>query len=60
MNRMIRALSKGRVPKVTSAPTRQGMSTEIVNEEIDSLKLKKDEDEIVEHGNGHVIVQPCT
>jgi hypothetical protein len=49
MNRMIRALSKGRVPKAPSAPTRQGMSMEIINEEIDSLKLKKDEDEIVEY-----------
>ncbi len=49
MNRMIRALSKGRVPKPTSAPGRQNATIEIVNEEIDSLKLKKDEDEIVEY-----------
>jgi hypothetical protein len=49
MNRMIRALAKGRVPKPTSAPSRQGLSMEIVNEEIDPVKLRKDEDEIAEY-----------
>lgn len=49
MNRMIRALSKGRVPKAASAPTKLGLSMAIINEELDSLKLKKDEDEIVEY-----------
>ncbi|MHA2044202.1 MAG: hypothetical protein ACW99G_05380 [Candidatus Thorarchaeota archaeon] len=49
MNRMIRALSKGRIPKAPSAPSRKDLSMEIINEEIESVKLKKDEDEIVEY-----------
>ncbi|MHA2115189.1 MAG: hypothetical protein ACXABN_04880 [Candidatus Thorarchaeota archaeon] len=49
LNRMIRALSKGRVPKAASAPGRQALAVEIVNEDIDAVKLKKEEDEIAEY-----------
>jgi hypothetical protein len=49
MNRMIRALAKGRVPKPARAPGRRDIAMEIVNEEADALKLEKYEDEIVEY-----------
>ncbi|MCK5389884.1 MAG: hypothetical protein KAJ36_05310, partial [Candidatus Thorarchaeota archaeon] len=41
LNRMIRVLSKGRVPKAPTAPTRQLMAMEIVNEDLESIKLQK-------------------
>ncbi|MFW9794404.1 MAG: type II toxin-antitoxin system VapB family antitoxin, partial [Candidatus Thorarchaeota archaeon] len=49
MNRMIRALAKGRIPKPPSAPGRQFIAMDIVNEEIDPMKLRKDEYEIAEY-----------
>ena len=49
LNRMIRALAKGRVPKPASAPARLAIAMMIVNEEANALKLKKREDEIVEY-----------
>jgi len=49
LNRMIRALAKGRVPRPARAPGRQDMAMEIVNEEIDSLRLYKDSDEVAEY-----------
>ncbi len=47
LNRMIRALAKRRVPKPARAPDRQDMAMEIVNEEIDPMRLTKDESEVV-------------
>ncbi len=41
MNRMIRALAKGRIPKPPRAPTRQLMAMIIVNEEIASMRMQK-------------------
>lgn len=49
LNRMIRALAKGRVPKPPKAPSRRDMTMEIVNEEAASLKLYKDASEVVEY-----------
>ncbi|MHA2320105.1 MAG: hypothetical protein ACXACG_00480 [Candidatus Thorarchaeota archaeon] len=49
LNRMIRALRKGRIPKPPSSPSRLSIAMEIVNEEADSLKLSKDADEIIEY-----------
>jgi hypothetical protein len=49
MNRMMRALSKKRVPKPPRAPTRQGLAMEIVNEEIHPLKLVKTADEVTDY-----------
>jgi hypothetical protein len=49
LNRMIRALRKGRIPKPPKVPRRLDMSMEIVNEEADSLKLFKTADEITEY-----------
>jgi len=49
LNRMIRALAKGRVPKPASAPARLAIAMMIVNEEANALKVKKREDEIVEY-----------
>jgi hypothetical protein len=47
INRMVRALAKGRIPKPASAPSRQGMAMVIVNEEIASLHLQKPREDIV-------------
>ena len=44
--RMIRALAKGRIPKPASAPARQALVMDMVNEELAPLKLKKDETEV--------------
>jgi hypothetical protein len=41
MNRMIRALGKGRIPKPPRAPTRQLMAMVIVNEDLASMNMKK-------------------
>ena len=49
LNRMIRALSKRKIPKPPSAPTRQGMAMGIVNEEIHPLKLTKTPDEVTDY-----------
>ncbi|MFW9767587.1 MAG: hypothetical protein ACFFEM_02105 [Candidatus Thorarchaeota archaeon] len=49
INRMMRALSKGRIPKPASAPTRRFISMEIVNEEASALKIRKDSSEIWEY-----------
>jgi methyl-accepting chemotaxis protein len=49
LNRMIRALARGRIPKPPSAPSRQSMAMVIVNEEAASLKISKDVDEIAEY-----------
>jgi hypothetical protein len=49
LTRMIRALAKGRVPRPASAPTRLTLAMEIVNEDLDALKLRKDETEVVPH-----------
>jgi hypothetical protein len=46
MNRMIRALAKGRVPKPASAPSRQGMVMVVVNEEIASMHIQKPPEDI--------------
>ncbi len=46
LNRMIRALAKGRVPKPASAPTRLALALAIVNEDLDALKLSKVEAEV--------------
>jgi len=46
LNRMIRILSKGRVPKAPTAATRQEMIMAIVNEDLETLKLSKDAEEI--------------
>jgi hypothetical protein len=49
LNRMIRALSKGRIPKPYGAPSRLDATMEIVNEEADALKLSKSASEITEY-----------
>jgi hypothetical protein len=49
LNRMIRALRRGRVPKPYRAPSRLDSTMEIVNEEADALKLSKVADEITEY-----------
>jgi hypothetical protein len=49
LNRMIRALSKGRVPKPYGAPSRLDTAMGIVNEEADSLRLSKAANEITEY-----------
>lgn len=49
MNRMIRALAKGRIPKAPSAPSRFNLSMDIVNEESSAVKLQKYPDEITEY-----------
>jgi hypothetical protein len=49
LNRMIRALSKGRIPKAPSAPSRQSIAMGIVNGEAESLKISKRADEIAEY-----------
>ncbi|MHA2148349.1 MAG: hypothetical protein ACXACG_00470 [Candidatus Thorarchaeota archaeon] len=49
LNRMIRALQKGRIPKPISSPSRLILAIGIVNEEADSLKLSKEADEITEY-----------
>ncbi|MFW9893675.1 MAG: hypothetical protein ACFFFO_15820 [Candidatus Thorarchaeota archaeon] len=49
MNRMMRALAKGRIPKPPSVPGRQNIAMEIVNEGTSALKLKKDETEVADY-----------
>ncbi|MFW9962887.1 MAG: hypothetical protein ACFFCX_04955 [Candidatus Sifarchaeia archaeon] len=49
LNRMIRALAKGRIPKTPRAPSRRDMAMEIVNEEAHALKLYKDADEVADY-----------
>ena len=46
MDRMIRALRKGRIPKPPSAPSRQAMAMVIVNEEIAPMRLQKPREDI--------------
>jgi hypothetical protein len=46
LNRMIRALAKGRVPKPAKAPTRLLLALAIVNEDLASMKLAKEETEV--------------
>ena len=46
LNRMIRALKKKKVPKAPSSPTRQASVMEIVNEDLQSIKLQKSIEEI--------------
>jgi hypothetical protein len=46
INRMMRALSKHRVPKPAKAPSRQDMAKIIVNEEIASMHLQKPSEDI--------------
>lgn len=46
LNRMIRALAKGRIPKPARAPSRLAIAMEIVNEELQPIKLAKDEAEV--------------
>ncbi|MFX1560681.1 MAG: hypothetical protein ACFFBL_08835, partial [Promethearchaeota archaeon] len=49
LNRMIRALRKGRVPKPYRAPSRLDSTMDIVNEEADALRMQKTADEITEY-----------
>ncbi len=49
MNRMIRALRKGRIPKPPSVPSRLSITMGIVNEGTTSVKLSKAANEIVEY-----------
>lgn len=49
LNRMIRALARGRIPRAARAPGRRDMAMEIVNEDADSLKIYKDSDEVAEY-----------
>ncbi len=49
LNRMIRALGKGRIPKPPRAPSRQSIAMGIVNEEAKPMNLSKEPDEIVEY-----------
>jgi hypothetical protein len=46
MNRMIRALGKGRIPKPPKVSSRQNIAMVIVNEELASLKLAKPPEDI--------------
>lgn len=49
LNRMIRALGKKRVPKAPKAPIRQEMVMDIVNEDLETLKLSKSYEDISEY-----------
>ncbi|MFW9806264.1 MAG: hypothetical protein ACFFFK_05995, partial [Candidatus Thorarchaeota archaeon] len=49
INRMMRSLRKGRIPRPPSAPSRLDITREIVNEEAKSMKLVKTPSEIVEY-----------
>ncbi len=46
LNRMIRALGKGRIPKGPKVTTRRALALAIVNEELESMKLQKDQEDI--------------
>jgi predicted house-cleaning noncanonical NTP pyrophosphatase (MazG superfamily) len=48
MNKMIKALSKGKIPDPADVPSRQATVLLAVNEEIKSVGLKKAEDEVAE------------
>jgi len=49
MNKMIRALAKGRIPRPPHVAGRQNITMAIVNEEIHSMKLNKEPSEVAEY-----------